>query len=225
VLTDRRTFLRSSMLAAGAVAMGPGFWRDAFAATPAQPGPGPYGALQPADANGIELPAGFTSRRIAQGEQTVPGTSYQWPLFPDGQATYATPDGGFILVSNSEVPDATPGQGGASAIRFGPDGQVRDAYRILDGTTNNCSGGPTPWGTWLSCEETDRGLVWECDPTGAQPAVARPALGAFDHESACVDPAGRRVYLSEDDVNGGFYRFTPASWPSLAAGRLEVAVR
>src|SRR6185503_17138643 len=92
VLTDRRTFLRSSMLAAGAVAMGPGFWRDAFAATPAQPGPGPYGPLQPADANGIELPAGFTSRRIAQGEQTVAGTSYQWHVFPDGQATYATPD-------------------------------------------------------------------------------------------------------------------------------------
>src|SRR3712207_7391152 len=49
-------------------------------------------------------------------------------------------------------------------------------------------------------------LFRSCDPTGQKPAVARPALGAFDHESACVDPEGRHVYLSEDIGTGGFYR-------------------
>ena len=226
---QRREFLKASLVGAGALAFGPAFWRDALAATPAQPGPGPYGPLQPADSNGIMLPQGFSSRAIAQGGQPVDGTSYVWHIFSDGQATYRTEDGGFILVSNSEnPPDAgvgeTPGTGGASAIRFRPDGSIADAYRILSGTSVNCAGGPTPWGTWLSCEEHANGQVWECDPTGRNAGVARPAMGVFDHEAVAVDPRGRRVYLSEDHAEGGFYRFTPSNYPDLSAGLLEVAV-
>jgi hypothetical protein len=223
----RREFLRASLIGTGALAFGPAFWNKALAA-PATPGPGPYGPLQPADANGIMLPKGFTSREIARGGVPVSGTTYQWHIFSDGQATYSTDDGGFILVSNSEnPPDAnvdTPDQfGGASAIRFAADGSITDAYRILSGTRVNCAGGPTPWGTWLSCEEHTRGQVWECDPFGKTPGVAHPAMGRFEHEAVCVDPAGKHVYLSEDNGSGGFYRFTPDNYPDLSAGVLDVA--
>ena len=137
----------------------------------------------------------------------MPAPPIVWHIFSDGAATYPTGDGGWILVSNCEAPAQTGG--GASAIRFSPDGQIADAYRILGDTNTNCAGGPTPWGTWLSCEEIDAGQVWECDPNGQKAAVAHPALGLFNHEAVCVDPDGKRLYLSEDEGDGGFYRFTP----------------
>lgn len=165
------------------------------------------------------LPQGFTSRVIARAHVPVGGSGYPLPIFPDGASTFRTPDGGWILAVNSEVPTI----GGASGIRFAADGTIVDAYRILSDTNTNCAGGPTPWGTWLSCEETSDGLVWECDPTGATPAVARPALGAFTHEAACVDPRRGQVYLSEDFRGGGLYRFTPTAYPDLSAGKLEIA--
>ncbi|MDO8189283.1 DUF839 domain-containing protein [Conexibacter sp. JD483] len=218
----RRRLLQSGLLAATAVSFGPQFWRDAMAATGdrlAQAGPGPYGPLLPPDANGIQLPQGFSSRLIARSGRAVEGTSYSFPIFPDGQATYATPDGGWILVTNSEVPLV----GGVSAIRFDRSGAIVDAYRILGGTSTNCAGGPTPWGTWLSCEEVEGGRVWECDPTGARRAVVHDAMGVFKHEAACVDPAEQVVYLTEDIGGGGLYRFTPTDYPDLAEGLLEIA--
>jgi len=228
---NRRDLLRAGLGSGLVLGFGAGFWQDAMAAVPgnalsrdpAVPGRGPYGPLGPQDANGLRLPAGFSSRRIAVGGQTVPGTNFVQPLFPDGQAAYPTDDGGFVLVTNSEVPDATPGQGGASAIRLDRDFAVVGAYRILSGTSNNCAGGRTLWGTWMSCEETDRGLVYECDPFGRRPGVPHPALGRFEHEAVAVDPQGRRIYLSEDNREGGFYRFTPARWPDASSGLLEIA--
>jgi secreted PhoX family phosphatase len=217
-LLSRRRFLQSAALATGALALGPSFWREAVA-SPATPGPGPYGPLGDPDANGLRLPEGFRSRLVARGNQAVPGTSYRFPAAADGQATFATPDGGWILVTNSETAD-----GGASAVRFTARGEVADAYRILSGTRMNCAGGPTPWGTWLSCEEEADGWVWECDPTRASQGVRRPALGCFKHEAVCVDSVGQRVYLTEDAGDGCFYRFTPTDYPSLDAGVLEVAL-
>ena len=155
---------------------------------------------------------------VARGEERVPGTDYRWHEASDGMATFPLDDGGWILVSNSETLERR---------RLGdplrPPRQIADAYRILDGTAQNCSGGGTPWGTWLSCEEVEDGLVWECDPTGRRKAVSHPAMGVFKHEAAAVDPRGKRVYLTEDLVDGGFYRFTPARWPDLSAGLLEIA--
>jgi hypothetical protein len=220
--TTRRRFLAASAGTVGALAFGPGFWRSALAQGSVVAGPNPYGALQPPDANGLRLPPGFRSRIVARAHRPVTGTVYPWHVFPDGGATFPAADGGWVLASNSESLAASGA--GSSAIRFRSDGSVADAYRILGGTNANCAGGPTPWGTWLSCEEYAGGHVWECDPQRAGQGTIRPAMGTFNHEAACVDPVGRHVYMTEDEPDGGLYRFTPARYPELSAGRLEIAV-
>ena len=68
---ERRNFLRGAVIGTSAAAFGGTLMRGAAYAAPAQPGPGPYGALGAADANGIQLPSGFTSRVIARSGQTV----------------------------------------------------------------------------------------------------------------------------------------------------------
>lgn len=212
----RRSFLRAAVVCAGTPAFGGSLWRSASAA-PASPGPTRYGALRPADANGLELPLGFTSRVLARSGEPVGTTGHIWHDAPDGGAVFRAP-GGWIYVSNSELLSG----GGAGALRFDATGRITSAYRILSGTRANCAGGPTPWGRWLSCEEVDRGYVWDTDPTGATGPVRRDSMGRFAHEAAAVDPVRKVVYLTEDEPDGCFYRYRPSRWPDLTAGVLEV---
>jgi secreted PhoX family phosphatase len=221
---ERREFLRLGLLGASAVLVGAcSDSNESNTPTPTDAPPAPagtvgYGPLAPPDANGLELPAGFSARVVARAGERVPGTDYEWHVFPDGGATFPAGDGSWIYVSNSEV----PGGGGVGALRFNRAGEIVAAYPILTGTSINCAGGATPWGTWLSCEEHPSGQVWECDPAGRDDAVARPALGTFEHEA--VAAVGGRLYLTEDVDDGALYRFTPARSDDLTEGTLEVAV-
>ena len=105
------------------------------------------GPLGPADANGLMLPEGFTSRVIARsGEEPVPGAGYIWHDSPDGGAVFPVDDGGWVYTSNSEIFQPR-GLAGAGALRFDDGGNLISAYSILQNTSANCAGGSTPWGT------------------------------------------------------------------------------
>lgn len=104
----------------------------------------------------------------------------------------------------------------------------------LAGTIRNCAGGPTPWGSWLSCEETEltpggdaakpHGFVFETPAAGLGLADPVPlkGMGRFNHEAAAVDPTTGVVYLTEDQADGLIYRFLPSARGELAkGGRLQ----
>ena len=174
-------------------------------------------------ADGLWVPAGWSATVLARTGEKVGTTDYVWSPAPDGAATFADPDGDGWWVAINHETGAGEG-GGASAIHLSDDGEVIAAHRILGGTSLNCAGGPTPWGTWLSGEEFVQGRIWEAEPTVENSGEARPAMGVFKHEAAAVDEAGKAIYLTEDQADGRFYRFKPSSWPDLDAGALEVAV-
>lgn len=116
-----------------------------------------------------------------------------------------------------------PGQGGTTTVVYDTQNQkIVRQYLSLAGTLRNCAGGPTPWNSWLTCEEIvihpddtyaqSHGYVFEV-PAKAEPGLAQPVpikgMGRFNHEAVAVDPHSGVVYLTEDDSEGLIYRYIP----------------
>ncbi|MFF4953734.1 alkaline phosphatase PhoX [Streptomyces chattanoogensis] len=213
-----------------------------------------YGPLLP-DPDGIlALPAGFSYRIITRTGVTTLESGESTPSNHDGTATFEGPRGTTLLVNNHELkgpradwPHPVPlakglvydpaAAGGCTVVEVSHDGSHVSEWVGLAGTSTNCAGGRTPWGTWLSGEETedkagehgmtkDHGYVFEVDPHD-QKANRAPepvkALGRYPHEAVVVDPRRGRVYLTEDasGPNGLFYRWTPPEGFTHGRGKLR----
>jgi hypothetical protein len=223
---SRRSVLRGLFLGLGAASV-PAWIRESAIAHAQQNGGselvlpvGPLGAQDygplvakavgddlPVD-HGLYAPAGFDVRvvmRAGVNPITLDTTGLLGHVSPDGGAVYAANDGGWVYVSNSET---TPG--GVSALRFNASGTLVDYYPICENTRQNCAGGPTPWNTWITCEEVSDGYAYECDPFGS-PATQRrlDALGARPgREAAAIDPIHLACYQTLDTYDGRLVRFT-----------------
>jgi len=266
---DRRVFLRRSLLVTAGVALSGPFVdslgrRLAAAAPSGSPSPGPgYGPLvakPPVSAVGVDpevawlsLPEGF-EYAIFGVAGTPMSDGSPTPYGHDGMGAFPARR---RLVRNHEVRDGAGtvpalsttnaydelAGGGTTTleIAFGSDGVpevVRD-FVSLSGTHTNCAGGVTPWGSWLSCEETtvgapdfgaSHGYVFEVPAAANGPVDPEPLrlLGRFSHEAACVDPRTGIVYETEDNGDSGFFRFVPdrpargGRRPNLEAGSLQM---
>lgn len=128
--------------------------------------------------------------------------------------------------------------GGTSTIIYNiREKRVDKEFLSLTGTIRNCSGGVTPWGSWLSCEESvdkadgkiyqNHGYVFEVLANSQKLSQAQPlkAMGRFNHEAAAVDPATGIVYMTEDRNDSLFYRFIPNQYGKLdKGGKLQALV-
>ncbi|MEM9295612.1 MAG: alkaline phosphatase PhoX [Planctomycetota bacterium] len=222
-----------------------------------------YGPLVSDPKGVLDLPAGFTYRVLATiGDELDDGLLFGG--MPDGAASFAGPDGLTVLIVNHELEadwfrgspygrnnerlgsvdlarlyDAgqgkTPSLGGTTTIHYDTrTGQVVKRFASLLGTDRNCAGGPTPWGSWITCEEVFtqtnpnaeqvHGYCFEVPASATGPVTPIPLkdMGRFTHEAVAVDPASGAVYLTEDLHDGCFYRFLPHVPGQLArGGRLQ----
>jgi uncharacterized protein len=262
----RRTVLRGAAAAAGGALIAGPF--NGFAARAAASGTAPaHGGKPPVrpplgpipderdGAVRLWLPPGFKYRSFHDTEQVVTlddGTTL--PGRHDGMAAFRGPRGNYILVRNHEVngsaipafgpgtPYDTRGPGGTTTIEVTRFGQVVRAFTSLNGTQMNCSGGPMPWGSWITCEETvngpdvgpdftgvtnvpltqRHGFVFEVPKDGQSNREPITRAGRFSHESVAFDPHEGALYLSEDNFGwpSGFYRYVPKRNP-MRTGRLD----
>lgn len=253
---NRRQFLRRAAVGGGLVVSPSlaGLMTACAGSGPvtAGPGDGGYGPLQEVGRE-LALPAGFTSAMLGV-EGSLMADGNPTPRAHDGMAAFPLANGNIRLIRNHEDRDDpasatlkgdlataydSKGGGGTTSleIRVAADGSrelIRD-FQSLNGTIVNCAGGPAPWGSWLSCEETtagrqagwirDHGYVFEVPVAAEDEVVAVPlkAMGRFVHEAVAVDPASGVVYETEDRTTAGFYRFLPDRPGDLAAGgRLQM---
>ena len=193
----------------------------------------------------LELPEGF--RYLTFGWTGDPmDDSRRVPPLHDGMAAFPGENGRVVLVRNHEIGpgpalaaptyDSKAG-GGTTTTVFDPAAERVVSTRVsLAGTIRNCAGGATPWGSWLTCEEsvagpTDRenplplqhGYVFEVPHDGVSDAKPIKAMGCFVHEAVAVDPQTGIVYQTQDRAQAGVYRYVPTTRGRLAdGGRLQM---
>lgn len=217
-----------------------------------------FGPPVPDPAGILDLPRGFAYKILSQYGQPM-SDGYRVPNSADGMGCAVLVDGRLCLMRNHELGpeelehgacargdgalpaafdcirggDALPG--GASTLILDPDTlAVEEQYLALAGTIRNCSGGLTPWGSWLSCEEDvsraggklgqDHGWVFEIPVAPGRIVKADPirAMGRFNHEAAVCDPRSGAIYMTEDRGDSLFYRFLPSEPAALhRGGRLQ----
>jgi secreted PhoX family phosphatase len=246
---SRRTMLTRSATGLGIALTGSlnGLFGTASAAHGPRSAAG-YGPLVDDPAGLLSLPEGFSYKIVAQSGVTRLESGHPTPSDPDGTAAFVRRGSrGSVLVNNHEVSGTEPfpvpaiegfvydptASGGTTTIEVDAQGNRIREYVSLAGTHTNCAGGRSPWGTWLTCEETEaitgmrHGYVFEVDPYD-QDANRDPkpikALGRYAHEALVVDPDEGRIYLTEDATapNGLLYRWTPpASALPLGRGSLR----
>jgi secreted PhoX family phosphatase len=236
---DRRTFLRRGAMGAGAL------WTLSLTELMSRRAYGspvissPYGPLSPTlDATTglplLQLPEGFSYKSYGwYGD--VMSDGIVCPSLHDGMAVVDQQgnSGRLILVRNHETAAGSPylakpsitfagdGAGGTTNLIFNvKTGSWEKSWSSLAGTIRNCAGGVTPWGTWITSEETTlAGHGWNFD-VGSQKGDPAPLydMGRFSHEAVMVDPATGFVYETEDSDNCGFYKFVPFTQGKLAEG-------
>jgi secreted PhoX family phosphatase len=251
---SRRQFVARAAAAGVAVSVA-GSVEALFTSEPALGTSGPkvgYGPLVPDPHGMLDLPSGF-SYKILSREGTVRSDGLQVPSRFDGMGTFPDREGGSRLVRNHEcsptaaIPVKAPADrtydpgaaGGTSTLVVDRRNEATNEFISLGGTAINCSGGLSPWRTWLTCEETelkagtsgyteDHGFIFEVDPyddrRNVNPTPLK-AMGRFQHEAVAIDPNTGIVYETEDAFVaplGSFYRFLPnrprGGWGSLRAG-------
>jgi secreted PhoX family phosphatase len=238
-LTRRDLLSRTGTLGAGVLLAGAaGDLLPARAAFARQPKVLGYGDLVADPAGLLDLPRGFAYRTLSRAGETFSDGSTVPPLH-DGMAAFGGRHGTTILVRNHELsPDSPAGlvppagmtpydplcKGGTATVVVDEDGRLVTHYVSLAGTFRNCAGGPTPWNTWLTCEENEshplttptvskpHGYVFEVDPQRrTNDPVPLRAMGRFAHEAVAIDPCTGIAYETEDAASphGCFYRFRP----------------
>jgi hypothetical protein len=266
---SRRHFLQTSAaVSLGFSGMHQLFARQAFATPNSATIVEGFGKLHQDPAGILELPEGFSYKIISRWQDEM-DDGFLVPARADGMATFPGPDGLTLIIRNHEISaedkelgpyganherldkvDAgkvydwgqgeQPAIGGTSTMLYDTrTGELHKQFLSLAGTERNCAGGPTPWNTWISCEEdtTPAGGTYEKDhgycfevPADAESGLVNPVplmeMGRFNHEAIAVDPKSGIVYLTEDRKDGLLYRFLPNVPGKLAeGGRLQALGR